>query len=151
MLPSPASNAMIERRYCISARFVETVQRPGCYGDGRGSGGLSLWIKRTGRAGLYKFWASASAWTDAPANSDSACAPTSALPRPGRSVHSTSAHGGVASWSPAAGGLFPASRKARKRSSKCMRRDSPIGRRAITQSKEAPLEFVYQLPQYPPR
>ena len=47
---------MIERPYRLSARFVETVQRPGCYGDGRGSGGLSLGVKRTARGHLSKSW-----------------------------------------------------------------------------------------------
>ena len=33
---------MMERPYRLSARFVATIERPGRYGDGRGSGGLSL-------------------------------------------------------------------------------------------------------------
>ena len=46
----------MERPYRISARFVETVQQPGRYGDGRGSGGLSLRVKRTARGHLSKSW-----------------------------------------------------------------------------------------------
>ena len=47
---------MTERPYRLSARFVETVQEPGCYGDGRGSGGLSLRVKPTARGHLAKSW-----------------------------------------------------------------------------------------------
>ena len=47
---------MTERPYRLSARFVETVQQPGRYGDGRGSGGLSLRVKRTTRGHLSKSW-----------------------------------------------------------------------------------------------
>ena len=47
---------MTERPYRLSARFVETIQEPGCYGDGRGSGGLSLRVKRTARGHLAKSW-----------------------------------------------------------------------------------------------
>ena len=47
---------MTERPYRLSARFVETTQEPGCYGDGRGSGGLSLRVKRTTRGHLSKSW-----------------------------------------------------------------------------------------------
>ena len=47
---------MIERPYRLSARFVETIQEPGTYGDGRGSGGLSLRVKRTARGQLAKSW-----------------------------------------------------------------------------------------------
>ena len=47
---------MTERPYRLSARFVETMQEPGCYGDGRGSGGLSLRVKRTARGHLAKSW-----------------------------------------------------------------------------------------------
>ena len=47
---------MTERPYRLSARFVETIREPGCYGDGRGSGGLSLRVKRTARGHLSKSW-----------------------------------------------------------------------------------------------
>ncbi len=47
---------MIQRPYRLSARFVETIQEPGTYGDGRGSGGLSLRVKRTARGHLAKSW-----------------------------------------------------------------------------------------------
>ena len=47
---------MTERPYRLSARFVETIQEPGTYGDGRGSGGLSLRVKRTARGHLAKSW-----------------------------------------------------------------------------------------------
>ena len=47
---------MTDRPYRLSARFVETVQQPGCYGDGRGSGRLSLRVKRTARGHLSKSW-----------------------------------------------------------------------------------------------
>ena len=43
--------------YRLSARFVATVREPGRYGDGRGSGGLSLLVKRTARGDLAKSWA----------------------------------------------------------------------------------------------
>jgi len=45
-----------ERPYRLSARFVETIKEPGWYGDGRGSGGLSLRVKRTARGRLAKSW-----------------------------------------------------------------------------------------------
>ncbi|MYF76255.1 MAG: tyrosine-type recombinase/integrase [Acidobacteria bacterium] len=47
---------MPERPYRLSARFVETIKEPGWYGDGRGSGGLSLRVKRTARGQLAKSW-----------------------------------------------------------------------------------------------
>ncbi len=47
---------MTERPYRLSARFVETIKEPGWYGDGRGSGGLSLRVKRTARGHLAKSW-----------------------------------------------------------------------------------------------
>ena len=47
----------MERPYRLSARFVATVQQPGRYGDGRGSGGLSLLVKHTARGHLAKSWA----------------------------------------------------------------------------------------------
>ena len=47
---------MTERPYRLSARFVETIREPGTYGDGRGSGGLSLRVKRTARGHLAKSW-----------------------------------------------------------------------------------------------
>ncbi len=47
---------MIQRPYRLSARFVETIKEPGTYGDGRGSGGLSLRVKRTARGHLAKSW-----------------------------------------------------------------------------------------------
>ena len=46
----------LERPYRLSARFVETIQEPGRYGDGRGSGGLTLRVKRTARGHLAKSW-----------------------------------------------------------------------------------------------
>ena len=48
---------MMERPYRLSARFVATVHEPGRYGDGRGSGGLSLLVKHTARGHLAKSWA----------------------------------------------------------------------------------------------
>ena len=48
---------MTTRPYRLSARFVATVREPGRYGDGRGSGGLSLLVKRTARGDLAKSWA----------------------------------------------------------------------------------------------
>ena len=48
---------MTSRPYRLSARFVATVREPGRYGDGRGSGGLSLLVKRTARGQLAKSWA----------------------------------------------------------------------------------------------
>ncbi len=48
---------MTSRPYRLSARFVATVREPGRYGDGRGSGGLSLLVKRTARGHLAKSWA----------------------------------------------------------------------------------------------
>ncbi len=48
---------MMERPYRLSARFVATIERPGRYGDGRGSGGLSLLVKHTARGHLTKSWA----------------------------------------------------------------------------------------------
>ena len=48
---------MMERPYRLSARFVATIDRPGRYGDGRGSGGLSLLVKHTTRGHLAKSWA----------------------------------------------------------------------------------------------
>ncbi|MDE2882150.1 MAG: hypothetical protein OXP70_09875, partial [Acidobacteriota bacterium] len=47
---------MTERPYRLSVRFVETIREPGWYGDGRGSGGLSLRVKRTKRGDLAKSW-----------------------------------------------------------------------------------------------
>ena len=49
-------NTPLQRPYRLSARFVETIQEPGRYGDGRGSGGLSLRVKRTARGHLSKSW-----------------------------------------------------------------------------------------------
>ena len=48
---------MMERPYRLSARFVATIEQPGRYGDGRGSGGLSLLVKHTTRGHLAKSWA----------------------------------------------------------------------------------------------
>ena len=48
---------MMERPYRLSARFVATIHQPGRYGDGRGSGGLSLLVKHTARGHLAKSWA----------------------------------------------------------------------------------------------
>ena len=47
---------IMERPYRLSARFVATVQQPGRYDDGRGSGGLPLRVKRTARGHLAKSW-----------------------------------------------------------------------------------------------
>ena len=55
-MPIRTQNAFIERPYRLSARFVEAIQQPGRYGDGRGSGGLSLRVKRTARGHLSKSW-----------------------------------------------------------------------------------------------
>lgn len=44
---------MKERRYRLSARFVATVDQPGCYGDG----GLFVRVKHRARGHLAKFWA----------------------------------------------------------------------------------------------
>ena len=43
--------------YRLSARFVATIEQPGRYGDGRGSGGHSLLVKHTTRGHLAKSWA----------------------------------------------------------------------------------------------
>ena len=48
---------MTRRPYRLSARFVATVREPGRYGDGRGSGGLSLLVRRTAGGDLAKSWA----------------------------------------------------------------------------------------------
>ena len=48
---------MMERPYRLSVRFVATIAQPGRYGDGRGSGGLSLLVKHTARGHLAKSWA----------------------------------------------------------------------------------------------
>ena len=48
---------MTRRPERLSARFVAAVQEPGRYGDGRGSGGLSLLVRRTTRGHLAKSWA----------------------------------------------------------------------------------------------
>ncbi|MYG74607.1 MAG: DUF4102 domain-containing protein, partial [Acidobacteria bacterium] len=48
---------MNSRPYRLSARFVASVREPGRYGDGRGSGGLSLLVKRTARGQIAKSWA----------------------------------------------------------------------------------------------
>ena len=55
-MPIRSQDALIERPYRLSARFVEAIQQPGRYGDGRGSGGLSLRVKRTARGQLSKSW-----------------------------------------------------------------------------------------------
>ena len=47
---------MTERPYRLSARFVETIREPGCYGEDRGSGGFSLWVRRITRRQLSKSW-----------------------------------------------------------------------------------------------
>ena len=47
---------MTERPCRLYARFVETIQELGTYGDGRGSGGLSHRVKRTARGQLAKSW-----------------------------------------------------------------------------------------------
>ena len=47
---------MSTRPYRLTARFAATVTEPGRYGDGRGSGGLSLLVKRTARGDLAKSW-----------------------------------------------------------------------------------------------
>ncbi|MDE2882567.1 MAG: tyrosine-type recombinase/integrase [Acidobacteriota bacterium] len=48
---------MTRRPYRLSSRFVATVREPGRYGDGRGSGGLSLLVRRTTGGDLAKSWA----------------------------------------------------------------------------------------------
>ena len=48
---------MMEPPYRLSARFVATIEQPGRYGDGRGSGSLSLLVKHTARGHLAKSWA----------------------------------------------------------------------------------------------
>ncbi|MYF76820.1 MAG: tyrosine-type recombinase/integrase [Acidobacteria bacterium] len=48
---------MTRRPYRLSARFVATVREPGRYGDGRGSGGQSLLVRRTTGGDLAKSWA----------------------------------------------------------------------------------------------
>ena len=55
-MPKSKRTTMIQRPYRLSARFVETIDQPGRYGDGRGSGGLSLRVKRTARGHLAKSW-----------------------------------------------------------------------------------------------
>ena len=47
----------MKRPATLSARFVETVNRPGRYGDGRGGHGLSLLVKPTANGRLSKSWA----------------------------------------------------------------------------------------------
>ena len=41
----------------LSATFVRSIKRPGRYGDGHGSGGLSLLVRRTAAGKLAKSWA----------------------------------------------------------------------------------------------
>jgi len=48
---------MTRRPYRLSSRFVSNVREPGRYGDGRGSGGLSLLVRRTSGGDLAKSWA----------------------------------------------------------------------------------------------
>ncbi len=48
---------VIHRPRRLSARFVATVQEPGRYGDGHGSGGLTLLVRRSSRGRLTKSWA----------------------------------------------------------------------------------------------
>ncbi|MCY3744855.1 MAG: Arm DNA-binding domain-containing protein, partial [Acidobacteria bacterium] len=55
-MPDRTQLPLLERPYRLSARFVEAIQHPGRYGDGRGSGGLSLRVKRTARGHLSKTW-----------------------------------------------------------------------------------------------
>ena len=55
-MPQDARHNVIRRPHRLSARFVATVREPGRYGDGRGSGGLSLRVKRTVRGDLAKSW-----------------------------------------------------------------------------------------------
>ena len=47
----------MKRPKTLSARFVETVNRPGRYGDGRGGHGLSLLVKPMANGRLSKSWA----------------------------------------------------------------------------------------------
>ena len=47
----------MERPKTLSATFVKPVNRPGRYGDGRGSEGLSLLVKPTSTGRLSKSWA----------------------------------------------------------------------------------------------
>ena len=46
----------MDRPATLSASFVRTVKRPGRYGDGRGSHGLSLLVKPTANGRLSKTW-----------------------------------------------------------------------------------------------
>ena len=55
-MPTQSHSNAVQRPYRLSARFVETIQEPGRYGDGRGSGGLSLRVKLTARGELAKSW-----------------------------------------------------------------------------------------------
>ncbi len=55
-MPTQSHSNAVQRPYRLSARFVETIQEPGRYGDGRGSGGLSLRVKLTARGDLAKSW-----------------------------------------------------------------------------------------------
>ncbi|MDE0378652.1 MAG: tyrosine-type recombinase/integrase [Rhodospirillales bacterium] len=47
----------MKRPKTLNARFVETVNRPGRYGDGRGGHGLSLLVKPMSNGRLSKSWA----------------------------------------------------------------------------------------------
>ena len=47
---------MTTRPYRLTARFAATVTECGRFGDGRGSGGLSLLVKRTAGGDLAKSW-----------------------------------------------------------------------------------------------
>ena len=46
----------MNRPKALSAAFVRTVNRPGRYGDGRGSHGLSLLVKPTANGRWSKTW-----------------------------------------------------------------------------------------------
>ena len=47
----------MKRPATLNARFVETVNRPGRYGDGHGGHGLSLLVKPMANGRLSKSWA----------------------------------------------------------------------------------------------
>ena len=46
----------MDRPATLSASFVRTVKRPGRYGDGRGSHGLSLLVRPTSNGRYSKTW-----------------------------------------------------------------------------------------------
>ena len=50
----------------LSARFVDTVSRPGRYGDGRGGHGLSLLVRRSASGGVSRTWSQRLTFRGAP-------------------------------------------------------------------------------------